>query len=50
MGIIEDILLEEQGPPALPTAVFIKFKKYNGPNIKSHKGKEAVLIVPIKCN
>jgi ATP-dependent DNA helicase PIF1 len=47
-GIIEDILFEEQGPPALPTAVFIEFKKYNGPTIKSREGKEVVLIAPIK--
>ena len=33
IGIVQDILFEEQGPPALPTAVFVKFEKYNGPTI-----------------
>jgi ATP-dependent DNA helicase PIF1 len=47
-GIVEDILFEEQGPPALPAAVFIEFKKYNRPTIKSRKGKEVVPIAPIK--
>ena len=31
MGTVKEILFENQGPPALPAAVFIKFEKYNGP-------------------
>lgn len=48
MGTVKDILFENQGPPALPAAVFIKFDKYNGPTITSVEGYEVVPIVPIK--
>jgi ATP-dependent DNA helicase PIF1 len=48
MGTVKDILFENQGPPALPAAVFIKFDKYNGPTITSAEGYEVVPIVPIK--
>ncbi|RGB38999.1 hypothetical protein C1646_755101 [Rhizophagus diaphanus] len=48
MGVVEDLLFQEEGPPALPTAVFIKFDKYDGPTITSLEGKEVVPIVPIK--
>ena len=48
MGIIQDILFEDQGPLALPKAVLIKFEKYNGPTIKTTEREEVVLIVPIK--
>ncbi|GBC48412.2 ATP-dependent DNA helicase PIF1 [Rhizophagus irregularis DAOM 181602=DAOM 197198] len=48
MGVVEDILFKDQGPPALPTAVFIKFERYDGPTITSLEGKEVVPIVPIK--
>ena len=48
MGIIQDILFEDQGPLALPKAVLIKFEKYNGPTIKTTEGEEVVLIAPIK--
>ena len=48
MGIIQDILFEDQGPPALPKAVLVKFEKYNGPTIKTTEGDEAVPIAPIK--
>jgi ATP-dependent DNA helicase PIF1 len=48
MGIVQDILFEDQGPPALPTAVFVNFEKYNGPTIKDHDGNEVVPIVAIK--
>ena len=48
MGIVQDILFKEQGSPALPTAVFVKFEKYNGLTIRDHEGNEVVLIVPIK--
>ena len=47
MGTVKDILFEDDGPPALLTAVFIKFDKYNGPTITSAEGEEVVLIVPI---
>ncbi len=50
MGIVQDILFEEQGPPALPTAVFFKFEKYNGLIIRDREGNKVVLIVPIKCS
>ncbi|EXX66115.1 ATP-dependent DNA helicase PIF1-like [Rhizophagus irregularis DAOM 181602=DAOM 197198] len=48
MGVVEDILFKDQSPPALPTAVFIKFERYDGPTITSLEGKEVVPIVPIK--
>jgi ATP-dependent DNA helicase PIF1 len=48
MGIVQDTLFEGQGPPALPTAVLIKFEKYNGPTIKTTEGVEVVPIAPIK--
>lgn len=48
MGIVQDILFEDQGPPALPTAVFVTFKKYNGPTITDHEGNKVVPITPIK--
>ncbi|PKK65021.1 hypothetical protein RhiirC2_626721, partial [Rhizophagus irregularis] len=48
MGVVENILFQEEGPPALPTAVFIKFDKYDGLTITSLEGKEVVPIVPIK--
>ncbi|EXX53022.1 ATP-dependent DNA helicase PIF1-like [Rhizophagus irregularis DAOM 181602=DAOM 197198] len=48
MGVVEDILFQEEGPPALPTAVFIKFDKYDRPTITSLEGKEVVPIIPIK--
>ena len=50
MGTVKDILFEDDGPPALLTAVFIKFDKYNGPTITSAEGEEVVPIVPIKCS
>ena len=48
MGIVYDILFEEQGPLALPTAVFIKFEKYYGPTITTTEGDKVVPIAPIK--
>ena len=49
MGTVQDILFEEEeGPPALPKAVFVKFDKYNGPTIKTLEGHEVVPIAPIK--
>src|ERR1043166_943208 len=48
MGTIKDILFENQGLPALPAAVFIKFEKYNGPTITNAKGDEVVPIASIK--
>src|SRR2546423_297683 len=50
MGTIEDILFKDQGPPALPTAVFIRFEKYNGPTVTNNEGKQVVPIMPIKRN
>ena len=49
MGTIQDIIYEEQGPPSLPTAVFISFDQYEGPTIATTEGVNVVLIVPIKC-
>ena len=48
MGIVQDILFEEKGPPALPKAVFVKFEKYNGPTITTLDGQGVVPIAPIK--
>jgi ATP-dependent DNA helicase PIF1 len=48
MGTIQDILFEEQGPPALPTAVLVIFEKYNGPTITTLEGCKVVPIAPIK--
>ena len=50
MGIIQDILFEDQGPLALPKAVLIKFEKYNRLTIKTTEGKEVIPIAPIKHN
>ena len=50
MGIIKDILFENDGPLVLPIVVFIKFDKYNRPTITSAEGKEVVPIAPIKCH
>ena len=48
MGTIQDILFKDQGPPSLPTAVFIKFNIYEESNITTLKGDKVVPIVPIK--
>ena len=48
MGTIQDILFEDQGPPSLPTAVFIKFDIYEESNITTLKGDKVVPIVLIK--
>ena len=48
MGIIQDILFEEQVPPLLSTAVFVRFDQYEGPTIITVEGVNVVLIVPIK--
>ena len=48
MGIIQDILFEDQGPPSLPTAVFIKFNIYKESNITTLKEDKVVPIVLIK--
>ena len=48
MGTIQDILFEDQGPPSLPTAVFIKFDIYEESNITTLEGDKVVPIVPIK--
>ena len=48
LGTVKDIIFEENDPPSLPTAVFIKFDKYNGPTITSLGGDEVVPIAPIK--
>ena len=50
MGTIQDILFEDQGPPSLPTAVFIKFNIYEESNITTLKGDKVVPIVLIKCS
>jgi ATP-dependent DNA helicase PIF1 len=48
MGTVQDILFEGQGPPSLPTAVFVKFEHYEGPTITTLEGVNVVPIVPIK--
>ena len=48
MGIVQDVLFEEQGSPALLKAVFIKFEKYTGPTITTLEGEKVVPIAPIK--
>ena len=48
MGTVKDILFEEQGPPALPSVVFITFDNYHGLTIKSAEGDEVVPIPSIK--
>ncbi len=48
MGTIQDILFEDQGPPSLPTAVFVKFDIYEGTTITTLEGDKVVPIVPIK--
>ena len=50
MRIVQDILFERQGLPALFTAVFVKFEKYNKLTIRDSEGNEVVLIVPIRCS
>ncbi len=48
MGTIHDILFENQGPPSLPTAVFIAFDNYKGPTITTLDGIKVVPIIPIR--
>jgi ATP-dependent DNA helicase PIF1 len=48
MGTIQDILFEDQGPPSLPIAVFIKFDIYEESSITTLEGDKVVPIVPIK--
>ena len=48
MGVIQDIIFDEQGPPSLPVAVFVTFEKYEGPTITNLEGVKVVPIVPIK--
>ena len=48
MGIVQNILFEKEGPPALPTAVFIKFENYNRPTITTIEGEEVVPITSIR--
>ena len=48
MGIVYDILFEEQGPPVLPKVIFVKFDQYTGPTISNLEGEKVVPISPIK--
>jgi len=48
MGIVQDILFEEHGPPSLPVAVLVEFEAYKGPTITTLEGNKVVPIVPIK--
>ena len=48
MGIIQEILFEDQEPLALFKAVLIKFEKYNRLTIKTTEGEEVIPIAPIK--
>jgi len=38
MGIIDDIIFAETGPPSLSTVVFVKFDLYKGPSITTPEG------------
>ncbi|CAG8754421.1 15252_t:CDS:1, partial [Cetraspora pellucida] len=48
IGIVQDILFEDQGPPSLPVAVLISFEHYKGPTITASDGKKVVPIAPIQ--
>ena len=48
MGTIWDIIFNDQGPPYLPTVVFISFDNYERPTITASDGTGVVPIVPIK--
>jgi hypothetical protein len=48
MENVYDIIFEEQGPPLLLAAVFIKFNAYKGLTIITSKRDKVILIVPIK--
>ena len=48
MGIVRDIIFEEQGPPYIPSVVFITFDNYEGPTINALDGTKVVPIVPIR--
>ena len=47
LGTVENIIFEN-GPPSLPTVVFVKFDKYNEPTITNLGRVKVVLIVLIK--
>ena len=48
MGIVQDIIFNDQGSPYLPTVVFVSFDNYEGPTITALDGTEVVPIVPIR--
>jgi len=48
MGTVQDIIYNDQGPPYLPTVVFIGFDKYKGPTITALDGTKVVLITSIQ--
>ncbi|CAG8641197.1 7999_t:CDS:2 [Cetraspora pellucida] len=49
MGTVHDILFEEnQGPPALPIAIFVEFDAYNSLAIISTDDKRTIPIPPIR--
>jgi ATP-dependent exoDNAse (exonuclease V) alpha subunit len=48
LGTIVDIVFEENGPPSLPTAIFINFDTYEGITITNSEGIKVVPIGPIK--
>jgi len=48
LGTIVDIVFEENGPPSLPTAVFVNFNTYEGVTVTNTKGIKVVPIGPIK--
>ena len=48
LGTIVDIVFDENGPPSLPTAVFVNFDTYEGVTITNTEGIKVVPIGPIK--
>ena len=45
---VQDIIFEKEGPPYLPSVIFIKFDNYEGPTISTLDGIKVVPIVPIQ--
>jgi ATP-dependent DNA helicase PIF1 len=48
IGYVQDIIFEKEGPPYLPSVIFIKFDNYQGPTIRTLDGIEVVPIIPVQ--
>ena len=48
IGYVEDIIFDKEGPPYLPSVIFIKFDNYQGPTISTLDDTKVVPIVPIQ--